>query len=112
LAAADIFVLPSLWEGLPIGLLEAMAMGKTIIASRVDGTKEIIEHGVNGWLVETEDLVNQLRDALVQLAGDAATRNRFSLQAMDTVRQRFNAADMTRKIEKIYRDVLAKKTAQ
>jgi glycosyltransferase involved in cell wall biosynthesis len=112
LAAADIFVLPSLWEGLPIGLLEAMAMGKTIIASRVDGTKEIIEHGVNGWLVETEDLVNQLRDALVQLAGDEATRKRFSMQAMDTVRQRFNAADMTRKIENIYREVLAKKTAQ
>jgi glycosyltransferase involved in cell wall biosynthesis len=112
LAAADIFVLPSLWEGLPIGLLEAMAMGKTIIASRVDGTKEIIEHSVNGWLVDTEDLVNQLRDALVQLAGDPATRKRFSLQAMDTVRQRFNAADMTRRIENIYREVLAKKTAQ
>jgi glycosyltransferase involved in cell wall biosynthesis len=112
LAAADIFVLPSLWEGLPIGLLEAMAMGKAIIASRVDGTKEIIEHGVNGWLVDTEDLVNQLRDALVQLAGDEATRKRFSMQAMDTVRQRFNAADMTRKIENIYREVLAKKTAQ
>jgi glycosyltransferase involved in cell wall biosynthesis len=111
LAAADIFVLPSLWEGLPIGLLEAMAMGKAIIASRVDGTKEIIEHGVNGWLVDTEDLVNQLRDALVQLAGDPAKRERFSLQAMDTVRQRFNAADMTRRIENIYKEVLAKKTA-
>jgi glycosyltransferase involved in cell wall biosynthesis len=98
LAAADIFVLPSLWEGLPIGLLEAMAMGKAIIASRVDGTKEIIEHGINGWLVDTEDLVNQLRDALVQLAGDPAKRERFSLQAMDTVRQRFNAAYMTRRI--------------
>ena len=111
LAAADIFVLPSLWEGLPIGLLEAMAMGKAIIASRVDGTKEIIEHGVNGWLVDTEDLVNQLRDALVQLAGDPAKRERFSLQAMDTVRQRFNAADMTRRIENIYKEVLAKKSA-
>jgi glycosyltransferase involved in cell wall biosynthesis len=111
LAAADIFVLPSLWEGLPIGLLEAMAMGKAIIASRVDGTKEIIEHGVNGWLVDTEDLVNQLRDALVQLAGDPAKRERFSLQAMDTVRQRFNAADMTRRIENIYKEVLEKKSA-
>jgi glycosyltransferase involved in cell wall biosynthesis len=62
--------------------------------------------------VETEDLVNQLRDALVQLANDAATRKRFSLQAMDTVRQRFNAADMTRRIENIYREVLAKKNTQ
>ncbi|HEY8388645.1 MAG TPA: glycosyltransferase, partial [Parasegetibacter sp.] len=42
LAAADVYVLPSLWEGLPIGLLEAMAMGKAVIASEVDGTKEIV----------------------------------------------------------------------
>ncbi|HEV3326014.1 MAG TPA: glycosyltransferase, partial [Puia sp.] len=52
LAAADIFVLPSLWEGLPIGLLEAMAMGKAVIATEVDGTKEVVQPGENGLLVE------------------------------------------------------------
>lgn len=56
LAAADIFVLPSLWEGLPIGLLEACGMGKAIIASNVDGTSEIIQNGQNGILLETDNL--------------------------------------------------------
>ncbi|MES1160722.1 MAG: glycosyltransferase family 4 protein, partial [Bacteroidota bacterium] len=53
LAAADIFVLPSLWEGLPIGLLEAMAMGKAVIATNVDGTKEVVQDQHNGLLIES-----------------------------------------------------------
>jgi len=102
LAAADIFVLPSLWEGLPIGLLEAMAMGKAVIASNVDGTCEIVEHGKNGMLVETEGLVPNLAAALAELAGDAGKRAAFSSAARQTVNENFNAATMTRKIEKIY----------
>ncbi len=106
LAAADIFVLPSLWEGLPIGLLEAMAMGKTVIASKVDGTIEIVNHGVNGLLVDTHYLVENLCTALVELSKDPAKRKWFSTNAIATVNSKYNAADMTKSIEDLYEQVL------
>jgi glycosyltransferase involved in cell wall biosynthesis len=102
LASADIFVLPSLWEGLPIGLLEAMAMGKAIIASNVDGTSEIIQNEQNGILVETENLVNNLSKALVNLSGDESKRRRFGNRAIETVQKKYSATEMTRQIEQIY----------
>jgi glycosyltransferase involved in cell wall biosynthesis len=108
LAAADIFVLPSLWEGLPIGLLEAMSMGKAIIASNVDGTSEIIKDGVNGRMVQTDNLVDNTAKALVELGSNAALRQTFQQQARNTVNERFNAAAMTKEIEHIYLTTLAK----
>lgn len=102
LASADIFVLPSLWEGLPIGLLEAMAMGKAIIASDVDGTSEIIQNEQNGILVETENLVHNLSNALVNLSGDENKRSRFGKKAIETIQKKYSATEMTRQIEQIY----------
>lgn len=109
LAAADIFVLPSLWEGLPIGLLEAMSMGKAVLATRVDGTKEVVQNGRNGILVETTDLVNDLSSALVRLAGDTSLRKELGQHAMETVNERFNAAVMTRSIEAVYQNMFDNK---
>jgi glycosyltransferase involved in cell wall biosynthesis len=106
LAAADIYVLPSLWEGLPIGLLEAMAMGRAIIATAVDGTSEIIRDDENGTLISTDGLVHNLAESLKDLAHDAEKRKRFGTQAIATVTERFNAAVMTREIERIYRDLI------
>src|ERR1700722_19582099 len=70
LAAADIFVLPSLWEGLPIALLEAMSMGKAVIGTAVDGTREMIRDGENGILIGTEKMEKELREAIIRLCGD------------------------------------------
>lgn len=106
LAAADIFVLPSLWEGLPIGLLEAMAMGKAIIASNVDGTSEIIKNNENGLLIETDQLVPNLTQALLQLSSDADRRAAFGHNARHTISDRYNASTMTRQIEQIYEQLL------
>ena len=108
LAAADIFVLPSLWEGLPIGLLEAMAMGKAVIASEVDGTVEIVQHNKNGFLIKTIDLVNELARSLLVLSQDAPLRDSFGREAIKTVKDRFNASVMTREIEKIYTTLYTK----
>ncbi len=108
LAAADIFILPSLWEGLPIGLLEAMSMGKAIIASNVDGTKDIIEHNKNGILIELEQMDKELIPAILRLAQDDGLRKQLGNNARETVKHNFNAADMTKKIEKAYQQLLNK----
>jgi len=108
LAAADIFILPSLWEGLPIGLLEAMSMGKAIIASNVDGTTDIIEHNKNGYLIELADMDAALPAAIVYMSENETVRKALGTAARATVKYNFNAADMTRKIEAEYNKLLNK----
>ena len=102
LKAADIFILPSLWEGLPIGLLEAMSMGKAVIATRVDGTSEIVKHRDNGYLIDVNNLQQNLAEAIILLASDSNLRQQFGANAIETVKHHFNAASMTRQIENIY----------
>lgn len=105
LAASDIYVLPSLWEGLPIGLLEAMAMGRAVIATGVDGTREIVAHRENGLLV-TPGSVSELAEALVELAQSADEREKFGKMARATVSERFDAGQMTKEIEQAYERLL------
>ena len=106
LAAADIFVLPSLWEGLPIALLEAMAMGKAVIGTRVDGTSEVIQHNVNGLLIEVNDMPEKLTECLVLLGTNESLRNKIREKAIETVQSRFNASCMTRQIENVYKELV------
>ncbi|NSL86689.1 glycosyltransferase family 4 protein [Chitinophaga sp. Mgbs1] len=97
----DIYCLPSLWEGFPIGVLEAMAMGRPVIASDVDGTREAIENGENGLLVPAADS-HALSAAIVTLATDAPLRQRLGQKAIASVTEHYQVADMTGKIEAIY----------
>lgn len=80
LRAADVFALPSLREGLPLSLLEAMASGLPVVASPVGGIPTVIRDGANGLLVAAGDVAG-LRDALVRLAGDPALRTRLGAAA-------------------------------
>jgi glycosyltransferase involved in cell wall biosynthesis len=83
LAAADIFVLPSRDEALPISILEAMAFSKAIIATRVGGMAEIIQDQVNGLLVEKEDPA-ALADCIARLYLDKNYRYNLGKAAKDT----------------------------
>ena len=56
IAAMDVFVHPTYFEGLPVSVLEAMVMGKPVITSPVDGLRGLITSGVHGWLVKTGDI--------------------------------------------------------
>ena len=109
LAIADVFVLPSLWEGLPIALIEAMALGKAVIATNVDGTIEVIDNGINGVLVNSRNLVPELTNALVDLCNDSYKRVRLGTMAKKTVTENYNASTMARSIEKVYRNVMKRK---
>jgi len=69
LSAFDVFALSSLWEGLPIVYLEAMAAGKPVVGTDVDGASEAVEDGVTGILVPPRDPM-ALSDAILQVAAD------------------------------------------
>ena len=101
----DIYTLPSLWEGLPIGMLEAMAMSKAIIATPVDGSKEAIVSGENGILVPCKDH-HALADAILKLHHDKALRNGFGKAARKTVEERFDLKMMIQNNEVLYHSLL------
>ncbi len=105
LKAIDVFCLPSLWEGLPIGLLEAMAMEKAVIATAVDGTKEIVDHGKNGFIVPQQQ-PQALAAAICTLANEPFLRLMLGRNARRTVENAFDITAMTRHIEQIYSEVL------
>lgn len=105
LNAFDIYVLPSLWEGLPIGMLEAMAMEKAVIATPVDGSKEAVVDGVNGLLVPCRDH-EMLAKALLRLHHDKSLRNSLGFNARKTVEQKFDLKNMVRNNEQLYRSMV------
>ena len=87
-AQADVLVLPSAWEGLPNVVLEAMAHHVPVIASRVDGVREVIEDGKNGWLVKSGN-VQDLVSAIIAAESSPEVRNEIAQCGFDSVRQRF-----------------------
>lgn len=101
LQALDIYCLPSLWEGLPLGVLEAMAMGKPVIASSIEASREVIEPGVNGLLVTPQDPA-QLAAAIARLAASTELRRTLGARAYQTIQSGFTAEEMTRQVEQLY----------
>jgi len=93
LAVMDIFVLPSLSEGLSMALLEAMASGKPVVATRVGGNPELIDHGRTGFLVQPED-VSDLAANLLKLLSDPEKIKQFGQQAAERVRQQLSMRQM------------------
>ncbi|MFP4057986.1 MAG: glycosyltransferase [Candidatus Brocadiia bacterium] len=106
LKATDIFVLPSLWEGMPNAVLEAMAAAVPVIATRVEGTVDLIEHGVTGILVLPRD-VPALVSAALRLLEDRERAAQLGQAAQDRVRAQFRLEDMVRRHEELYRRLLA-----
>ncbi len=86
LSALDIFVMPSLSEGLPLALLEAAVAGRCIVASQTGGIPEVIADGQSGLLVPPGD-AKALADALIRLASDAELRRALAAKAQAIVTQ-------------------------
>ena len=80
LAAADLLILPSLWEGMPNVVLEAMAAGKPVIATDVEGSQELVAPGETGWLVPAGDS-QALASALNEADADPSRLSRFGANA-------------------------------
>lgn len=101
LALADIFVMPSLWEGLPMAVLEAMIAEKAVVASATAGIPEAITNGHEGLLVPPGDAV-ALADALTALVADAGCRDRLARAAAARARREFSVAVMAEKYQALY----------
>lgn len=101
LPALDTFVLCSLSEGYSISLVEAAAVGLAVVASRVGGNPEIIQHGVSGLIVESGD-AEGLAAALLQLAADPAMRRSLGAAAASWAREHASVEAMERQYAAIY----------
>jgi glycosyltransferase involved in cell wall biosynthesis len=104
-AAADFVALPSSHEGLPVSILEAMAMGRTVVATRVGGVPEIVQDGVNGLLVPPRE-PKALAQAIERLAADGELRHRLEKAALETIRRDFSMERMVYATEKIYLELI------
>jgi glycosyltransferase involved in cell wall biosynthesis len=96
----DLFLLSSLWEGLPCVFAQVLSMGIPVVATDVDGASEIIHEGINGYLCQAGD-VEALADRVSVLASDAGLRSRMS-GAAKNVDPEFDFQDMIKKTEAIY----------
>ncbi len=102
LAGSDLFVLPSLGEGLPLSVIEALAAGLPVVATRVGGIPEVVVHGRHGLLVPPAD-TPALRDALLSVLGlDASTRAQWQQSARERAGL-FRAEIMAERMLKVYR---------
>ncbi len=101
LSKIDIAVMPSLWEGLGIAILEAAAAGKPIVASRVGGIPEIIEDGKTGILVEPGNVKN-LADGLERVLLGKIDAQEMGVRAREMVEEKFSAEKMVEEYQKLY----------
>jgi len=105
LLAADACVVPSLWEGLPLSLLEAMARGRPVLATKVGGMPEAVEDGVSGRLVPPGD-PQALADVLEEFHNKPDVARRLGLAGAERIRTHYTWDKVVSAFEAVYDDVL------
>jgi len=105
LRGSDILVNPSLSEGLPNIVLEAMAFKIPVVATAVGGVPELIEDGLNGFLAPPKNSIN-LTEKILKLAEDETLRHKFAQAGYDTIIQKFSFDRQSEKLYSVYRSVL------
>lgn len=100
LAALDLVVFPSLWEGTPLTAFEALAAGKAIVSTDADGLQDILTDGRDARLVPRRD-ARALAEAILALARDPGARVRLGANARETGR-RYDIETFVRKMERLY----------
>jgi len=109
LAAMDVFVMPSLWEGLPLSMVLAMGAGVPVVATSVAGIPEVVADGRTGLLVGPAD-ARALGRALEQLFVDPDLRRRMGADARAAVRPLFGVDRYVESIVSLYDRLLAQET--
>ena len=107
LGALDVFCISSTYEGTPLALFEAMAAGKTIVSTAVDGCREVLEDGVTGLLVPPRD-PDALAGALLRCLDDAPLRASLAARARAAA-ARYDIAECVARMQDLYDEVLAER---
>ncbi len=105
LAAFDVYALTSRTEGFPLALLEAMAAGRPVVATRCGGPEQILTHGVTGLLVENGS-AEAVANSIEALRTDLEQRKRFGNAARDAVREFFTLEAQLEAYERLYEECL------
>ncbi|AZQ65918.1 glycosyltransferase [Silicimonas algicola] len=106
LRSSDLFVLPTLWDTLPTVVIEAMFASLPIVASRVGGIPDMVEHGVQGALVPPGD-VPALASAILGMLTDARRRETIGLAALRRAETDFSLSIQVQKLADLYDEVIA-----
>lgn len=107
LQKASLFALPSLREGMPFALLEAMACGAPVVGSDISGINDVIVHGQNGFLVPPKNSTT-LADVILELLGDEDLRRIIGRNARQLMVEKYSWNTITSKIEKAYNEATSK----
>ena len=97
----DVFVLPSLWEGLPYVLMEAAALGKPVVATDVDGVKEMVRDGESGILVPSKN-PESLARSVIQLLQDRSYALELGKELKKEISQKYTLSSMVEQIQSLY----------
>lgn len=109
LRCMDIFILTSLWEGLPRVIPQAMAAELPVVANAVDGVGEVIEDGANGFLIPPHT-VPLMAEKIILLLRDTGLRQAMGQRGRTTAEREFSVWEMIKKIEYLYETLLTQKT--
>lgn len=108
LGTARVMVLPSRWEGLPVAVLEAQALGVPVVASHVGGLPELIEDGRTGYLVGEAGPVDRYVDYVCHLVADPLALEKMAKDARARVKQDFSQASMFARHDSLYRQLIGR----
>jgi glycosyltransferase involved in cell wall biosynthesis len=105
LAATDIFVLNSLWEGMPVCVLEAMLSSLPVVGTATGGIMEIVRDGKTGFLVSSRD-IRQMREKTALLLKDPQLRQEFGRAGRDSLGDEFRTEKMVQRTQALYETLL------
>ncbi len=106
--AIDVLVLPSINEGTPVSVIEAMAARRPAVATRVGGVPDVVRDGIDGFLVEADDR-DALATRLAELAADPELRTRMGEAGRARVIERYSVSRLVDDVDRLYRELLAER---
>jgi glycosyltransferase involved in cell wall biosynthesis len=110
-SALDVVVQPSLWEeACSQAILEAMSMAKPLVVTRSGGNAELVQHGINGFVVAKHDL-QAMASALNTLTADQALRREMGAEGLKLQQEQFTVETLAQAMERVYRSIIAAQSA-